>query len=53
MLSLVAKGLTTGEVSAQFEEIYGASLSKDTISWITDRVLTKMADWAERPLEKV
>jgi putative transposase len=53
VLSLVAKGLTTGEVSAHFEEIYGASLSKDTISKITDRVLTEMADWAARPLEKV
>jgi transposase-like protein len=53
VLSLVAKGLTTGEVSAHFEEIYGASLSKDTISRITDRVLTEMADWAARPLENV
>jgi transposase-like protein len=53
VLSLVAKGLTTGEVSAHFEEIYGASLSKDTISRITDRVLSEMADWAARPLEKV
>jgi putative transposase len=52
VLSLVAKGLTTGEVSAHFEEIYGASLSKDTISKITDRVLTEMADWAARPLKK-
>jgi putative transposase len=53
VLSLVAKGLTTGEVSAHFEEIYGASLSKDTISKITDRVLAEMAEWAARPLEKV
>lgn len=53
VLSLIAKGLTTGEVSAHFEEIYGASLSKDTISKITDRVLSEMADWAARPLEKV
>ncbi len=36
-----------------FEEIYGASLSKSTISKITDRVLTETADWAARPLEKV
>lgn len=53
VLSLVAKGLTTGEVSAHFEEIYGASLSKDTISRITDRVLAEMAEWMARPLEKV
>lgn len=53
VLSLVAKELTTGEVSAHFEEIYGASLSKDTISRITDRVLAEMAEWMSRPLEKV
>ena len=53
VLSLVAKGLTTGEVSAHFEEIYGASLSKDTISRITDRVLTEMTEWMARPLENV
>ena len=53
VLSLVAKGLTTGEVSAHFEEIYGASLSKDTISKITDRVITEMAEWMARPLEKI
>src|SRR3954454_7409392 len=52
VLSLVAKGLTTGEVSAHFE-IYGASLSKDTISRITDRVLTEMTEWMARPLEQV
>ena len=53
VLSLVAKGLTTGEVSAHFEEIYGASLAKDTISRITDRVVAEMAEWMARPLEKV
>ncbi|PXX60344.1 mutator family transposase [Nocardia tenerifensis] len=36
VLSLTAKGLTTGEVSAHFAEIYGASVSKDTVSAITD-----------------
>ncbi len=36
VLSLTAKGLTTGEISAHFSEIYGASVSKDTVSAITD-----------------
>jgi transposase-like protein len=51
VLSLYAKGLTTGEISAHFAEIYGASVSKETISRITDRVLEEMADWATRPLD--
>jgi len=53
VLSLYAKGLTTGEISAHFAEIYGASVSKETISRITDRVLEEMQEWATRPLDAV
>jgi putative transposase len=53
VLSLYAKGLTTGEISAHFAEIYGASVSKETISRITDRVLEEMQDWAARPLDEI
>jgi len=53
VLSLYAKGLTTGEISAHFAEIYGASVSKETISRITDRVLEEMHDWAARPLDEI
>lgn len=53
VLSLYAKGLTTGEISAHFDEIYGASVSKETVSRITDRVLEEMAAWQNRPLDEV
>jgi transposase-like protein len=53
VLSLYAKGLTTGEISAHFAEIYGASVSKETISRITDKVLEEMSDWCNRPLDGV
>jgi putative transposase len=53
VLSLYAKGLTTGEISAHFAEIYGASVSKETVSRITDRVLEEMQTWATRPLDEV
>ena len=53
VLSLYAKGLTTGEISAHFAEVYGASVSKDTVSRITDRVIEEMQTWWSRPLEKV
>ena len=53
VLSLYAKGLTTGEISAHFAEIYGASVSKETISRITDKVLEEMGDWQVRPLDEV
>jgi transposase-like protein len=51
VLSLTAKGLTSGEISAHLEEIYGASVSKDTICRITDRVSDEMNDWLARPLD--
>ena len=53
VLSLYAKGLTTGEIGSHFAEIYGASVSKDTVSRITDKVLAEMDEWSARPLEKV
>lgn len=53
VLSLYARGLTTGEISAHFAHIYGAQVSKDTISRITDRVIEEMTAWHTRPLERV
>ena len=53
VLSLYAKGLTTGEISAHFAEIYGVSVSKETISRITDKVIEEMTDWCNRPLDGV
>ena len=53
VLSLYARGLTTGEISAHFREIYGASVSKETVSRITSRVVDEMNDWCSRPLERV
>lgn len=53
VISLSAKGLTTGEISAHLAEVYGAEVSKQTISTITDRVLAGMAEWQNRPLDAV
>ena len=53
VLSLTARGLTTGEISAHFAEVYGASVSKDTVSKITDKVVEEMAAWCNRPLDAV
>src|SRR5947209_4342645 len=53
VLSLYAKGMTTGDISAHFAEIYGSSVSKETISRITDKVVAEMNDWANRPLDPV
>src|SRR3954469_17395206 len=53
VLSLYAKGMTTGEISAHFAEIYGASVSKETVSRITDKVVAEMTEWSTRPLDSV
>ena len=53
VISLSAKGLTHGEISAHLEEVYGAEVSKQTITSITDRVMEGMTEWQSRPLEPV
>ncbi|QDP94882.1 IS256 family transposase [Microlunatus elymi] len=53
VISLSAKGLTTGEISAHLAEVYGAEVSKQTISTITDRVMEGLAAWQSRPLDPV
>jgi transposase-like protein len=53
VISLSAKGLTHGEICAHLAEIYGAEVSKQTISTITDRVMEGMAEWQNRPLDPV
>jgi putative transposase len=51
VISLSAKGLTHGEISAHLAEVYGAEVSKQTITTITDRVMDGMAEWQSRPLD--
>jgi putative transposase len=41
VLSLSARGLDDWEISAHFAEVYGASVSKETVSKITDQVLVR------------
>ncbi|WP_425547135.1 transposase [Arthrobacter humicola] len=53
VLSLSAKGLTTGEIAAHFGEVFGARVSKDTISRITEKVIGEMTEWQNRPLDRV
>jgi transposase-like protein len=53
VISLSAKGLTHGEIAAHLAEVYGAEVSKQTITTITDRVMDGMAEWQSRPLDPV
>ncbi len=51
VLSLTAKRLTTGEIAAHFDDVYGATVSKESVGRITDRVVEEMTEWCNRPLE--
>jgi putative transposase len=53
VISLYAKGLTTGEIQNHLLEMYGTDVSRDTISRITDAVLADMQAWQNRPLDAI
>lgn len=53
VLSLSARGMTHGDISAHLADVYGSEVSKTTISTITDTVLEGMAEWQNRPLDPV
>jgi putative transposase len=53
VISLYAKGMTTGDIQAHLAEIYGTEISRDTISRITDAVVEDMLMWQNRPLDRV
>ncbi|MBA0126734.1 IS256 family transposase [Haloechinothrix sp. YIM 98757] len=53
IISLYAKGLTTGEIQAHLAEIYSTEVSKDLISRVTDQVVDELNTWQHRPLDRV
>ncbi len=53
VLSLSARGMTHGDISAHLADVYGSEVSKTTISTITDKVLDGMSEWQNRPLDPV
>jgi transposase-like protein len=53
VISLYAKGMTTGDIQAHLAEIYGTDVSRETISKITDEIVEDMVAWQNRPLEAV
>jgi hypothetical protein len=53
VISLYAKGLTTGEIQTHLAELYGTDVSRETISKITDAVVEDMVAWQNRPLDRL
>lgn len=52
VISLVARGMSTGDVQAHLAEVYGTTVSRQQVSDIADAVVEKMAEWQNRPLDK-
>lgn len=53
ILALYARGLSTRDIQAQLEELYGVEISATLISQVTDAVAEEVRQWQARPLDKV
>ncbi|MGI8716167.1 MAG: IS256 family transposase [Solirubrobacteraceae bacterium] len=53
ILALYSRGLSTRDISAHLQEIYGVSVGRDLISRVTDAVMDDVREWAKRPLEDI
>ena len=53
ILSMYAKGMTTSDIEAHIQDIYGLECSDSTISRITDKILPVVREWQSRPLEEI
>ena len=53
VISLYAKGMTTGDIQQHLAEIYDTEISRETISKITDAIVEDMLAWQHRPLDSV
>ena len=51
IISLYAKGLTTGDIAAHLFDVYDKNIDRSTISRITDGIVDDMLDWQSRPLD--
>ncbi len=52
VISLYAKGMSTGDIQAYLSDAYGTDISRDTISRITDAIVEDMVAWQNRPLDR-
>ena len=53
VISMYARGMSQRDIAATIREIYGFSMSAETVSAITDRVWEDLERWRSRPLEPV
>jgi len=53
ILACYARGMSTRDIAATFQEMFGATVSHNVISQVTDSVLEQVQIWQNRPLDEV
>ena len=53
ILSMYAKGMSTGDIESHIRDIYGIEVSDTTVSRVTDKILPIVKEWQQRPLESI
>jgi putative transposase len=53
ILSLYAKGMSTRDIVAAFQEMYGAEISAGLVSQVTNSVMEQVVEWQNRPLDAI
>jgi putative transposase len=53
ILSLYAKGMSTRDIVAAFDDMYGADISAGLVSQVTNAVIEQVVEWQNRPLDAV
>lgn len=53
VISLYAKGLTTGEIQAHLEQVYDVEVSRSLVSRVTEKVAEELEAWRSRPLDAI
>ena len=53
IISMYAKGMTTGDIEAHLKELYDLDISDSTISRITDKIMPLVKEWQDRPLQEI
>ena len=53
IISLYAKGMTTSDIQAEIEDLYGITISPSMVSKITDKVIATATEWQNSMLDKI
>jgi putative transposase len=53
IISMYARGMTTRDIQAHLQEMYGVEVSPTLVSQVTDAITEEVMLWQNRPLEEV